>query len=47
MCMEGGCGACIVTVEKHHPVSGEKTVSAINSVSWSAALQTIVFKLHE
>uniref|UniRef100_A0A182JAE5 Indole-3-acetaldehyde oxidase n=1 Tax=Anopheles atroparvus TaxID=41427 RepID=A0A182JAE5_ANOAO len=31
MCREGGCGACVVTVSGHHPVSKERRSWAANS----------------
>jgi len=31
MCLEGGCGACIVTVKGIHPASQEKQTWAVNS----------------
>lgn len=35
MCLEGGCGACIVNVRAKHPVDDEIKSFAINSVSIS------------
>lgn len=32
MCLEGGCGACIVSVNGIHPLSKKLTTWAINSV---------------
>lgn len=35
MCLEGGCGACIVNIRAKHPVDDEIKSFAINSVSIS------------
>lgn len=32
MCLEGGCGSCVVTLEGIHPANKTKTTWAINSV---------------
>lgn len=33
MCLEGGCGACVVSVSGKHPVTGDMKTWAVNSVS--------------
>ena len=33
MCLEGGCGVCVVSVTGIHPVTKENTTWAVNSVS--------------
>lgn len=34
MCLEGGCGACVVNVNGLHPVTKEKKSWAVNSVGF-------------
>ena len=36
MCGEGGCGCCVVSVKRTHPLSQETIISGINSVSAQA-----------
>lgn len=33
MCLEGGCGSCIVAVEEIDPKTSTKSIFAVNSVS--------------
>ena len=33
MCAEGGCGCCVLTVERSDPVTGKQSPIALNSVS--------------
>lgn len=33
MCLEGGCGACIVEAKIKHPSTGQYVFQAVNSVS--------------
>lgn len=33
MCLEGGCGVCLVALKGTHPVTGETRIWAVNSVS--------------
>ena len=33
MCGEGGCGCCVVSVKRTHPVTQEPIITGINSVS--------------
>lgn len=46
MCMEGGCGTCIVAVEEVDPVTAKKSVFAVNSVKYriSNIIDTLTFK---
>lgn len=33
MCLEGGCGSCICLIRRRHPITGEISSRAANSVS--------------
>ena len=35
MCGEGGCGCCVVSVQRKDPTTGKDTAMSINSVSFS------------
>lgn len=32
MCLEGGCGSCVVSVTKKHPISNKEVTISVNSV---------------
>lgn len=44
MCLEGGCGACIVTVRGIHPVTKKLRTWGVNSVSFILFL--ILYTFH-
>lgn len=39
MCLEGGCGACVVSVTTKHPVTKRTITFSVNSVSFSFTLR--------
>lgn len=32
MCLEGGCGVCIVMIKGYHPITHDEDIRAVNSV---------------